>query len=177
MFLCVIARHSYHRCIYLAVTIIFADVVCMITFFIKNTCFGHFVIMWSSDPHLKHLRGVRSICLLDETWTARAFSIFFLILLKHWSVYLLTPSQNMQSVWTACALSLSLPKSELISRFRSSGCSHEMFSHFWSVYLFFSSQFCLVASYLSRIFFTLFKVIQKCLHKLIFRIVVFYRNW
>ena len=26
-------------------------------FSLKHTCFGHFTIVWSSDPHLKHFRG------------------------------------------------------------------------------------------------------------------------
>ena len=42
-----------------------------------------------------------------------------------------------------------------------------MFNDFWSVIFFFSSQFCLVASYLSWVFSTLLKVIHKCVHKLI----------
>ena len=64
-------------------------------FSLKRTCLGlfslsfgglgHFVIMWYSDPHLKHFRGGRSVCLLDETSTARAFYFSFLILLKHFS--------------------------------------------------------------------------------------------
>ena len=94
---------------------------------------GHFTIMWSSDPHLKHFRGVRSICLLDVTSAARAFPYFFLILLKHFSAEWLLPQQNVHFVWTACALSLFLPKTGLLSRFRSSVCNDEMFNDFCSV--------------------------------------------
>ena len=39
---------------------------------------------------------------------------------------------------------------------------------------FFSSQFCLVDCYLRRVFSTLMKVIQKCVHNLVFRIAVSY---
>ena len=39
--------------------------------------FGKCSIMWSSDPHLKHFRIVRSIFLLDITSTARYFSFSF----------------------------------------------------------------------------------------------------
>ena len=62
-------------------------------FSLKRTCFrrlslsfgglGNFAIMWSSDPHLNHFRGGHSICLWDETSTARDFSFSFLTLLKH----------------------------------------------------------------------------------------------
>ena len=103
----VIARHSCHRCIYLAVAIIFSDFVCTITFFHKT------YLLWKFCDHVifistsKAFQGVRSICLLDETSTARDFSFSFLILLKHFSAEWLTPSQIVHSVWTACALSLS----------------------------------------------------------------------
>ena len=89
----VIDRHLCCIYIYLAVTIIFTFVACTITFSLKRTCFscfllsfgglGHFAIMWSSDPHLKHFLGVRSIFLLDETSSARALYFSFLILLIH----------------------------------------------------------------------------------------------
>ena len=55
--------------------------------------------------------------------------------------------------------------------------------YWWNIQLFlickcfFSSQLCLVASYLSWISSTLLIVIQKCVHKLIFRISVSYQNW
>ena len=42
---------------------------------------------------------------------------------------------------------------------------------------FFSSQFCLVPCYLSWVFSTLTKVIQKYVHKLVFKILVSYWNW
>ena len=96
-------------------------------FSLKRTCLrrfslsvgglGHFAIMWSSDPHLKHFWGGRSVCLLDEKSTARAFSFYFLILLKHFSAEWLLPSQNVHFVWTSCDLSLFLLEPELLSRF------------------------------------------------------------
>ena len=80
---------------------------------------GHFAIMWSSDPHLKHFRGGRSEFLLGETSTARDFSFYFLILLKHFSTEWLLPPQNVPFSWTECALSLCLLDPEtLLSRFR-----------------------------------------------------------
>ena len=50
----------------------------------------------------------------------RALSFSFLILLKLCSTEWLTPPQNVHSVWTSCALSLSLSKPELPSIFRKS---------------------------------------------------------
>ena len=62
-------------------------------FSIKRTCYrcfslsfgglGHFAIMLSLDPHLKHFRGIFSICISDETSNARVFSFSFPIILKH----------------------------------------------------------------------------------------------
>ena len=47
--------------------------------------FRNFAIRWSSYPHLKHYRGVRSVCLLSESPAARAFSFSCLILLNNFS--------------------------------------------------------------------------------------------
>ena len=79
-----------------------------LTFSLKRTCFrrfllsfgglGHFAIMCSSDPHLKHFRGGRSKFLLDDTSTARAFSSSYLILLKHFSAEWLLSPQNVHFV-------------------------------------------------------------------------------
>ena len=44
--------------------------------------FRHFAIRWSSYPHLKHFRGVHSVCMLFEWPAARAFPCSFLILLN-----------------------------------------------------------------------------------------------
>ena len=77
----------------------------------------NFAIMWFSDPHLKHFWGGRSVCLLDETSTARPFSFYFLILLKHFSAEWLLPPQNVYFVWTSCAFSLFLLEPDLLSRF------------------------------------------------------------
>ena len=62
-------------------------------FSLKLTCFrrflscfcgfGHFVIRWSSDPHLKHFWGVRSVRVLSKTPAARTYSFSCLILLKY----------------------------------------------------------------------------------------------
>ena len=99
-----------------------------LTFSLKRTCFccfslsfggfGHFAIRWSSDPYLKHFRDVRSVCLLSEAPTTRSFSFYFLILLKHVSAKWLVTAQNVHFVWTVFAISLFLPKLELLSRFR-----------------------------------------------------------
>ena len=56
---------------------------CLCRFSLSFGGLGHFTIIWSSDPHLKHFRGGRSEFLLDETPTARAFSFPCLILLAH----------------------------------------------------------------------------------------------
>ena len=87
----VIIRHMFHRCIYLLVTVIFSVFACTIKFSLKHTWFfffsfsfggfGNFAIRWYSDPHLKHFRGVRSVCLLSKSPAARAFSFYGLILL------------------------------------------------------------------------------------------------
>ena len=61
---------------------------------------GHFAIMWSSDPHPKHFWGGRSEFMLDETSTARAFSFYFMILLKHFSAAWLLPPQNVHFAWS-----------------------------------------------------------------------------
>ena len=97
-------------------------------FSLKRTCFrrfslsfgglGHFAIMWSSDLHLKYFRGGYSEFLLDETPTARAFSFYFLILLKQISAEWILPPQNVHSAWTEFTLSLCLLDPELLlSRF------------------------------------------------------------
>ena len=124
----VIAIHSCHRCVYLIVIVIFSVIACTITSSLKRTRLrrfsfyfgglGHFAIMWSLDPHLKHLQGGHSVCLIDETSTARAFSFSFLILLKNFSAEWLLPPQNVHFVWTACDISIFLPKPELLSIFR-----------------------------------------------------------
>ena len=113
----VIARHSCHRCVYLMVIVIFAVVACTIKFSLKRTCFrrfslssgglGHFAIMWSSDPHLRHFRGGRSKFLLDETSTAQDFSFFILILLKYFSAEWLLPLKCAVCVNRVCSLIMS----------------------------------------------------------------------
>ena len=80
--------------------------------------FVHYKIMWYSDLHLKHFRGIRSIRLFSEASTARAFYIFVIFILKHFSAEWFVPPQLVDFVWTACPLSLFLPKPELMSRFR-----------------------------------------------------------
>ena len=52
----VIARHTCHRCIYLLVTVIFAVVSCMITFFIKAYLLSPFlIIFWCLWKFYNHL--------------------------------------------------------------------------------------------------------------------------
>ena len=55
---------------------------------------GHFAIGLSSDLHLKHLRGVRSLRLLSESPPARYFSFYFLIFLKINSAEWLAPKKK-----------------------------------------------------------------------------------
>ena len=93
----VIIKHSCHRCIYLLVIIIINVIALFLQFtmtpLLKHTwfrclllsfgSFGNFIIRWSSYPHMKHLRGVRSFCCLSDSPAAWAFPLSFLILLKH----------------------------------------------------------------------------------------------
>ena len=46
---------------------------CFRCFLLSLGGFGHLAMMWSSDPHLKYLRGLRSVCCLSESPAARAF--------------------------------------------------------------------------------------------------------
>ena len=80
--------------------------------------FGHFSIRLSSDPHLNHFQGVRSVHLLSESPAAQDFSFSCLILLKHFSAEWLTPPQKLRFFWTVFAISLFFPKPELLSRFK-----------------------------------------------------------
>ena len=91
---------------------------CLRCFSLSFVGLGHFAIMGSSDPHLKHFRGRSYEFLVDEISTARVFSLSFLILLKHFSTEWLLPQQNVKFVWTECALSLFILEPELLSRFR-----------------------------------------------------------
>ena len=89
-------------------------------FSLKRTCFcrfslslggfRHFVITWSSDPHLKHFQGVRSVHLLSEWPAAQDFSFSYLIFLKHFSAEWLIPQQKVHFFWTVFAFSLFIPK-------------------------------------------------------------------
>ena len=86
----VITRHMWHRCIYLLVAIFSPLLYAQLSFSLKRTCFRrfslsfggfrHFLISWSSDPHLKHFRGVRYVCLLSESPAVWAFSFSCMIL-------------------------------------------------------------------------------------------------
>ena len=88
----VITIHAWHICIYLLVAFIFAVVACTIAFSIKTYLFSPFLVIfwwlwtfairWSSDPHLKHFRDFRSVRMLSEAPSARAFSFSCLIILK-----------------------------------------------------------------------------------------------
>ena len=55
--------------------------ICFCHFSLYLGGFGNLAIRGSSDPHLKHLRGVHSVRLLSETPATRSFSFSFLILL------------------------------------------------------------------------------------------------
>ena len=76
--------------------------------------FRNFAIMWSSDPYLKYFQGVHSVCLLSESPAARAFSFPSLILLNFFSAEWLVPPQKVHFVWTLFALSIFLPKPDLL---------------------------------------------------------------
>ena len=81
---------------------------------------GFFEILQLGDLEihiLKHFWCIRSVCLFLEWPAARAFSFSCLVLLKHFSAEWLTPPQKVHFVWTSCALSLFLPKPELLSIF------------------------------------------------------------
>ena len=58
-------------------------ITCFCCFSLSFGCFGHFVIRWSSDPHLKHFIDVLSIHLLSEAPAAPNVSFSCLILVKH----------------------------------------------------------------------------------------------
>ena len=87
-------------------------------FSLKRTCFhcfsfsfggfGNFEIRLSSDPHLKHFRGVRSVRLLSESPNARAFSFSCMILLNNFSAEWLAPTQkNALFLENICSLTIS----------------------------------------------------------------------
>ena len=88
----VIARHKCHRCIHLLLFLFLPLSHAQLPFSLRHTCFrrfslsfggfGNFEIRWYWDPHLKHFRGIRSVCLLSEASTARVFSFYFIILLN-----------------------------------------------------------------------------------------------
>ena len=80
--------------------------------------FVNFAISWSSDLHIKHFQGVCSVRLLYEWPDARNFSFSVLILLRHCSTEWLSPPQKVRFVWTVFAISLFIPQTELLSRFR-----------------------------------------------------------
>ena len=113
----IIARHSCHRCIYLVITIIFAVVACTITFFIK-TC-----LLWAFCDHVifrsTSKAFPRHAFHMSIGWKINRVSVFLFLsypsetFSKEW----LSPPKNVHSIWTACALSLSLPKPELLSIF------------------------------------------------------------
>ena len=104
----VITRHVYHRYIYLLVLAIFDVITCTITFLLKQTWFyrftfsyggsGHILIRWSSYQHLKHFRGVHSVCMLFEWPAARVFNCSFLVLLNFFL-------QNDWHLYKKCTLS------------------------------------------------------------------------
>ena len=100
-------RHTWDRCIYLLFIIIspltysFCDArlpillkhnwFCRFSFSLGG--FGHFLIRWSSDPHLKHLQGVCFVRLLSDSPAARDFYFTFLIILKQFAEWLAPPKK------------------------------------------------------------------------------------
>ena len=90
--------------------------------------FRHFAIRWSTEPHLKHFRGRRSEFLFDEAPAEQAFSLSFLIFLKHFSTEWLVNPQNEHFALAEFALSLFLlDPNWLLSRFKYSVCIEEMY--------------------------------------------------
>ena len=123
----VIARHTCHICIYRS--LFFSPLLYKrLPFLLKRNWFcrfllsfggfGNFAIRWYSDPHLKYFQGVIFFCIFSKSSTARASSFSFLILLIFFSTEWFVPPQKVKFVWTECALSLFLPKPELLSIFR-----------------------------------------------------------
>ena len=99
--------------------------------------FGYLVIRYSTDPHLKHFRGGRSEFLFDEAPAERAFSLSFLIFLKHFLTEWLVNQQNVHFALAEFDFSLCLLDPDwLLSRFKYSVCIEEMFKHFWSGYIY-----------------------------------------
>ena len=138
--------------------------------------FWHFAIRWYSYPHLKYLRGVRYVRLFSESPASRSFSFSFLIFLKHFlqsDFYLhkMCTLSEQHALFHYSYQNLSCCQ-YLGNQFLGMKCSM-----IFDLQIFFSPLLCLVASYLRRIFSTLVKVFQKCVHKLILRIAVSYWNW
>ena len=77
--------------------------------------FVHLLIILSTYPHLKHLRGVPSVRFLSESPAARYFSLSFLVFLKIFSAEWLVPPK-MFFFKTRFALLLFLQQPEVLSR-------------------------------------------------------------
>ena len=91
---------------------------CFCRFLLSLGGFGHLAIRLSTDPHLKHLQGVRSVFCLSESPAAQDFFLSFLIILNNFSAEWLVPPQKVNFSWTRLSLSLILPEPELLSIFK-----------------------------------------------------------
>ena len=112
-------------------------------FLFKGTCFlcislsfggfEHFAMMWSSDPHLKSF--TRRVFYTSVVWMTSRTKCFSLLsdYLDFFSVELLASPPKVHFAWTVFAISLFLPKPELLSRFKSSVCKDDIVKYFWLV--------------------------------------------
>ena len=87
---------------------------CFRSFLLSLGVFGNLAIRLSTDPHLKQFQGVRSVHCLYKSPAARAFSLSFIVLLKHFSEEWLAPPQKVHFFWTIYYLWLFLPEPELL---------------------------------------------------------------
>ena len=95
---------------------------------LKRTCFRHLLLSvggfghsesrWYSYLHLIHSLGVRSVRRLFKSLAAQAFYLSFLILLKHFSIEWLAPTEKCICFWTIFSLWLFLLERDLLSRFK-----------------------------------------------------------
>ena len=119
------SRHTCHRCIYLLVTVVFAVIICRITFSLNFTWFFHFscsfdgirniAIRWSSDIHPKQNLVVCSVRLLYKSTSAHAFFFSCLILLIFFCTVINTSTNSALRLNIVCYFTISYKKTELLS--------------------------------------------------------------
>ena len=134
----IIARHSCHRCVYLLVTVFFAVVACTIAFFVQTYLLSSFlfIFLWLCKifDHVIFRSTSKAFprCMfrlsIVQNIKRASFFLFLSYPFEAFSEEWFVPPQNVHFVWTACALSLFLTKPELLSRFRWSVCSDEIFN-------------------------------------------------